>query len=123
MAGATAVGYEALKYTDYLTGIPTGGYKASNLLLDLYGAARISAQFLREFTALSPAARYMEDLMPGSIESSASEFVRTISPFAIALKMAPTNGYLLLATLASALICELPFPGLSDKLSETIDKL
>ncbi len=123
MAAATAVGYEALKYTDYLTGIPTGGYKASNLLLDLYGAARISAQFLREFTALSPAARYMEDLMPGSIESSASEFVRTISPFAIALKMAPTKGNLLLATMASALIGELPFPGLSDKPQETIDKL
>ena len=123
MAAATAVGYEALKYTDYLTGIPTGGYKASSLLLDLYGAARISAQYLREFSMLSPAARYMEDLMPGSIESSASDFVRTIAPFAIALKMAPSKGGVLAGALVSSLIGELPFPGLSEKPKETIDKL
>ena len=123
MGAGGMLALEGVKYLDYLTGVPTGGYKASNLLADMYGVARISAQFLREFTGLSPAARYMEDIMPGSIESSASDFARTIAPFAIALKMAPTKGNLLIATAISAAIGELPFTGLSQTPKETQDIL
>jgi hypothetical protein len=123
MAAGGVLALEGLKYADYLTGVPTGGYKASNLILDTYGAAKISAQFLREFTGLSPAARYMEDLMPGSIESSASDFVRTLAPFIIALKTAPTKANILLATGISAFAGEMPFPGITETPEETIDIL
>lgn len=123
MAAGGALALEGVKYLDYLSGLPTGGYKASNLLMDIYGVAKISAQFMREFTGLSPAARYMEDLMPGSIESSASDFARTIAPIAIALKMAPTKGGVLFGAGISALIGELPFTGLSDTPKDTIDTL
>ena len=123
MAAGGAVALEGVKYLDYLSGLPTGGYKASNLLMDVYGVAKISAQFMREFTGLSPAARYMEDIMPGSVESSASNFVRTIAPIAIALKMAPTKGGVLFGAGISALIGELPFTGLSDTPKETMDIL
>ena len=123
MAAGGALALEGVKYLDYLSGVPTGGYKASSLLMDIYGVAKISAQFMREFTGLSPAARYMEDLMPGSVESSASGFARTIAPIAIALKMAPTKAGILLGAGVSALIGEFPFNGLSDTPKETIDKL
>ena len=123
MAAGGALALEGVKYADYLTGVPTGGYKASNLLMDAYGTAKISAQFLREFTGASPAARYMEDLMPGSVESSASDFVRTIAPFIIALKAAPTKGNLLIAAGVSAFVGEMPFPGLTETPKETIDIL
>ena len=123
LAAGGAVALEGVKYLDYLSGLPTGGYKASNLLADIYGVAKISAQFMREFTGLSPAARYMEDIMPGSIESSASDFVRTIAPIAIALKMAPTKGGVLFGAAVSAAIGELPFTGLSDTPKETADIL
>lgn len=123
LAAGGAIALEGVKYLDYLSGLPTGGYKASNLLADIYGVAKISAQFMREFTGLSPAARYMEDIMPGSIESSASDFARTIAPIAIALKMAPTKGGVLFGAGISALIGELPFTGLSDTPKDTIDTL
>jgi len=123
MAAGGALALEGVKYLDYLSGLPTGGYKASNLLMDVYGVAKISAQFMREFTGLSPAARYMEDIMPGSVESSASNFARTIAPIAIALKMAPSKGGVLFGAGISALIGELPFTGLSDTPKDTIDTL
>ena len=123
MAAGGALALEGVKYLDYLSGLPTGGYKASNLLMDIYGVAKISAQFMREFTGLSPAARYMEDLMPGSIDSSASDFARTIAPIAIALKMMPSKAGVLLGAGVSALVGELPFTGLSDTPKDTIDTL
>ena len=123
MAAGGVLALEGVKYADYLTGVPTGGYKASNLLMDAYGTAKISAQFLREFIGASPAARYMEDLMPGSIESSASDFIRTIAPFIIALKTAPTKANLLIAAGVSAFVGEMPFPGLTETPKETIDIL
>jgi len=123
LAAGTAVAFEGIKYADYLTGVPTGGYKASNLLLDVYAVAKMSAQYLREFVGLSPVARYMEDLMPGSIESSASEFARTLAPFAIALKMGPSKESLYLAAGLSALVGEFPFPGITDTPKETTDIL
>jgi hypothetical protein len=123
MAAGGALALEGVKYADYLSGIPTGGYKASNLLLDAYSVAKISAQFLREFAGVSPAARYMEDLMPGSVESSASDFIRTIAPFAIALKILPNKSGLLIAGGISAAIGELPFPGITETPKETRDIL
>jgi hypothetical protein len=123
MAAGGALALEGVKYLDYLSGVPTGGYKISNLLLDTYGAAKISAQFLREFTGLSPAARYMEDLMPGSMESSASDFARTLAPFVIALKTAPNKPGMLLAAAISAFTGEFPFPGITETPRESMDIL
>ena len=123
LAAGTAVAFEGIKYADYLIGVPFGDYKPSNLLLDTYAVAKMSAQYLREFTGLSPAARYMEDLMPGSIESSMSEFARTLAPFAIALKMLPVKESIILATGVSAAIGEFPFPGITDTPKETTDIL
>ena len=123
MAVGGSLALEGVKYLDYLSGLPTGGYKISNLLIDLYGAAKISAQFLREFVGLSPAARYMEDLMPGSADSSASGFVRTIAPIAIALKMAPTKEGLLLGAALSVIGGEFPFPGITETPKESMDIL
>jgi hypothetical protein len=123
MAAGGALALEGVKYLDYLSGVPTGGYKTSNLLMDLYGAAKISAQFLREFTGLSPAARYMEDLMPGSMESSASGFIRTIAPIAMALKMAPTKEGILLGAAVSLIGGEIPFSGITETPKESMDIL
>ncbi len=61
--------------------------------------------------------------MPGSIESSASDFVRTIAPFVIALKTAPTKANILLAAGVSAFTGEIPFPGITETPEETIDIL
>lgn len=75
---AATTGLEYLKYADYLVESATG-VSPSNLAVGGYTRLMEYRQSLREKTGIAPAARYMEGLMPGSIESAGSWLMRTVA--------------------------------------------
>lgn len=109
-------GVEGLKYLDYLLSV--NGYSPSDLALDTYKAGRISLQYAREFTGLSPAARYLENLMPGSVDGLIPSAVRTLGPAAIGLYKKSLPGTML--GLAAGLFMG---PGISETPKDTADIL
>ena len=77
-AGAR-IGAEAAAYGDYLAEEYTGisPWKTS---LDAYAGLRTGLQHVREITGMTGAARYAEDLLPGSVESPLSHGARFLLP-------------------------------------------
>lgn len=59
----------------------------SGLAWDAYAGARVLSQTVSDVTGITDAARYMEDLMPGSIDSPLSGFIRGVVPIALGMKI------------------------------------
>jgi hypothetical protein len=74
---AAGVGY--LTYADHLAESITG-VSPKKLLIGSYAGARLGQQTIREGLGIAPAARYLEDLMPKSVDSGASWLARTVLP-------------------------------------------
>jgi len=71
---AGKVAYEELKYLDYIAGEP------SKAAVKAYAELQEARQEVREGVGIAPAARYLEGLMPGSVESPLSIAARTVGP-------------------------------------------
>ena len=63
----------------------TGG--AGELALDAYAGTRVVAQYVSDFTGVTSVASYLEDLLPGSINSPLSSVIRGLGPVAAGLKI------------------------------------
>jgi len=101
---------------DYLLSV--NGYSPSDAMLDLYSGARTSLQHAREMSGLSPGARYLENLMPGSVDGFLPSAVRTLGPAAVGLYKKSLPGTLI--GLAAGLFVG---PGMTQTPKETADIL
>ena len=79
---AAKMGLEYLKYADYVVDEVTPGPSPSELLVSAYAEGNLARQRLRETLGIAPAARYAEDLMPGSTTLPGSWLLRTLGPIA-----------------------------------------
>jgi hypothetical protein len=87
--GSAALGYA--EYADYLSEKFTG-LSPKKLGIQAYAGLRLGQQATREAFGIAPAARYMEDLMPKSVDSGMSWALRTIAPLAIGAATGGTRG-------------------------------
>jgi len=110
------VGMESIRYADYMASI--NGYAPSDLLLDTFATGRNFLQQVREQSGASPAARYLEDLMPGSVDSTFFSTLRTVGPTALGVyKKSP------LGIAAGLALGAVMGPGLTQTPEETRDIL
>jgi hypothetical protein len=84
---------EVADYTDYLLESTTG-VSPKKTALQGYSFLRENLQRLREGVGVGPAARYLEDLMPGSVDSPLSYGLRFIYPLYRGLVTAGTSGFI-----------------------------
>lgn len=88
---AGLMGLQALRYTDYAMRetIGTGPISAP---LQLYAGARNIQQHIFAAAGIQQGAEYLENLMPGLVDSPASRFIRSVAVNRLLRGMAPLGG-------------------------------
>jgi len=106
---------DAFKYVNYLFERFTGGLgylgdgiSPSHVLMKGYEGITLGAAVLKDITGVTAASKYLEDLLPGTIESPLSGLARTIAPIVFGSKFG-TKG----------LISGMAFAGLTGGISDT----
>lgn len=105
---------DAFKYVNYLFQRYTGGLgylgdgvSPEDILIKGYEGITLGAAAIKDITGITAASKYIEGLLPGTIESPLSGFARTLGPIALGSRFGPKG-----------LLAGLGFAGLTGGISD-----